>query len=70
MCQSSPFLGLIGARFEEDHEEGDDEHLRVAGVVVAGLDERRRTKTPLKRLQIQLGFGAWKMNVLVDHFTH
>ena len=37
--QSSPFLGLIGARFEEDHEEGDDEHLRVAGVVVAGLDE-------------------------------
>ena len=215
--QSSPFLGLIGARFEEDHEEGDDEHLRVAGVVVAGLDEplaregdgrqkffllrtrtserqraegqnvrerdlwprapgrperaspreatsargargsaasepqvcpstyppswtcscptspgrlgvpratratrwppprrrrparpaaapspgpsspgpeapkqckhvslpclgsesypspvdqRRRTKTPLKRLQIQFGFGAWKINVLVDHFTH
>ena len=24
---------------------------------------RRRTKTPLKRLEIQFGFGAWKMNV-------
>ena len=28
---------------------------------------RRRTKTPLKRLEIQFGFGAWKINVLVDH---
>jgi hypothetical protein len=34
------------------------------------VDQRRRTKTPLKRLQIQFGFGAWKINVLVDHFTH
>ena len=34
-----PVPGLIGAGLEEDHEEGDDEHLCVAGVVVAGLDE-------------------------------
>ena len=31
------------------------------------VDQRRRTKTPLKRLQIQFGFGAWKINISVDH---
>ena len=30
-----PFVGLLGASFEFDHEEGDDEHLRVAGVGLA-----------------------------------
>ena len=35
----SPLLGLNGAGVEEEHEEGEDEHLRGAGLVVAGLDE-------------------------------
>ena len=42
-------------------------HASRSDLPVVTRRHRRRTKTPLNLLEIQFGFGAWKINVLVGH---